>query len=250
MPRRARVSRIEALALDLWYTTWYHRARERANYHRAKRHAWLRTLGDVGVEASTARGELDRLRAKLNGLEGRGQASTLEQQARWVGEWLGVRLDTQQLIERLDRALSHAAIHPTPGIRAFLAEAHARGMPVGMVSNICDESPGGIRARLASEGLLPFFDSIALSSEFGKAKPDPSLFRHCFQELGARPDRVLFIGDMPVDRQGAQNAGAQFVMYLGVDRDSPLAYRRKRRAEPAGTPRASNWSQVRARFLG
>ncbi len=240
---------IDAVALDLWYTTWYHRANERLEYHRAKRRAWMRTLADAKVAAGPARRALDRLRGKLNRIEEVGRASTLDDQARWVGRWVGARVDANLLTQRLDRALAHAHLHLTPGIRPFLEHVRSRGLAVGMVSNICDESPGGIRARLRTEGLLDFFDAIVLSSEFGSAKPDPALFRRCFRSLGVPAPRVLFVGDMPVDRLGAERSGAQFVLYVGVDRESPLTYRRKRRTEPASTPRATSWTEVESRYL-
>lgn len=241
---------LRAVALDLWYTTWYHRAVERTDYHRAKRRAWIRTLGEVGIPAATARATLDRLRTKLNRLEAEAKASTLAQQAAWVGRWLGVRVDVERLVARLDHALARARIHPTPGVAAFLASARRRGLRLGLVSNICDESPGGIRARLQAEGLLPYFEAIVLSSEVGRAKPDPELFRRCFRALHVPARSVLFVGDLPVDGQGARRAGARFVLYLGVDRESPMSYRRKRWTEPPATPRAASWSAIRKQYLG
>jgi HAD superfamily hydrolase (TIGR01509 family) len=235
---------IDGVALDLWYTTWYHRPSERVDYHRAKRRAWIRSLADAGVSTGSAQAALDRLRETLNRIEAGGRACTLADQARWVGRWLGARVDVGRLIERLDRALANARIHPTPGIRPFLEHVRSQGIPVGMVSNICDESPGGIRARMETEGLLEWFDAIILSSEYGRAKPDPVLFRRCFRSLGVAPARMLFVGDMPVDHLGAERSHAQFILYLGVDRESPLAYRRKRLTEPPTTPRAHSWTEV------
>lgn len=249
MSRSSSLGRTKAVVLDLWYTTWYHRPDERADYHRAKRRAWERCLQEAGASRAASRNALDRLRTKLNRIEERAGASTLADQARWVGRWLGVHVDAAALVQRLDRALARTRLHPTPGVRPFLSYLRARGMRIGMVSNICDESPGGIRARLRREGLLPFFDAIVLSSEFGRAKPDPGPFRACFHRLGVPPSRALFVGDLPVDHLGAERSGARFVLYLGVDRESPGPYRAKRRTEPRTTPRATSWVEIRRHYL-
>lgn len=236
--------KIDAVILDLWYTTWYHRSRERANYHRAKRRAWFTTLAEEGVEPSRAGPALEQLKERLSTLESRGIASPLPQQARWVGRQLGVRVDARALVRRLNRALADAKLHLTPGLLRFLARVRSRGLPLGMVSNISDESSEGIRERLASGGLLRYFDAIVLSSEVGRAKPDPLPFLTCYRRLQVRPDRALFVGDLPVDGEGASRVGSHFVMYLGVDRQSPRVYRRKRATAPPETARARSWSEV------
>ena len=243
-------TRIEAVALDLWYTTWYHRPEERSDYHRAKRRAWVSSLVEAGASPARGRVALDRLRGSLNFLEAKARVATLEEQARWVGRELGVHVDANRLIRRLNGTLARTRLHPTPGVKSFLRKVRDAGLPVGMVSNICDESPEGLRARLRTEGLLHYFDHIVLSSEFGKGKPDPAPFLACFQALGVRASRALFVGDLPVDAQGARAVHSQFVLYLGVDRESPRSYRLKRLSEPISTPRARSWNEVREQCLG
>ncbi len=67
-----------------------------------------------------------------------------------------------------------------------------------------------LRRVLADLGVAHFFREIVLSSEIGADKPDPHIFEHALDLLGAAPGEVLHIGDDPIrDWQGAEKSGLQ-----------------------------------------
>jgi HAD superfamily hydrolase (TIGR01549 family) len=66
----------------------------------------------------------------------------------------------------------------------------------------------GLREQLHGLGLLDV--PIVASGEVGAAKPDPAVFRHALELLGARPDRTLHVGDSEADADGARAAGMHF----------------------------------------
>jgi len=62
--------------------------------------------------------------------------------------------------------------------------------------------------NLVDYGLEQYFSKVILSSEFGRSKPDPSIFLHAAKEAGFLPEECLYIGNSPLkDIYGASNAG-------------------------------------------
>ena len=66
------------------------------------------------------------------------------------------------------------------------------------------------REKLAASGLERHFDAVVVSGELGVGKPDPSVFRHALELLGA--DGGVMIGDsLDRDIDGALAAGLDAV---------------------------------------
>jgi putative hydrolase of the HAD superfamily len=81
-----------------------------------------------------------------------------------------------------------------PGVLELLDELHARGLTVGLVSNLFDP-PHLIRGTFAQLGVLERLDAVALSAEVGKRKPHPEIFRHALAELGVPASDAVHVGD-------------------------------------------------------
>jgi HAD superfamily hydrolase (TIGR01509 family) len=71
----------------------------------------------------------------------------------------------------------------------------AANIPVAVVSNIGFD----IRPICAELGLAEYVSAWVLSYELGRCKPDPAVFRHACELLGADPRRCLMVGDTPAD---------------------------------------------------
>lgn len=75
---------------------------------------------------------------------------------------------------------------------------------LGIVSNFY----GNLKSILAGEGLSALFDVVADSGELGTAKPEPSIFQHALNALGADPSRACMVGDsLGRDMRGAEKLG-------------------------------------------
>jgi len=86
-----------------------------------------------------------------------------------------------------------AAPAPYPHARAVVAEL-AHDFALGLVSN--NAMPGDHHARvLRRAGILQHIGCAVWSANFGRRKPDPAMIRHVLDELGARPERAIFVGD-------------------------------------------------------
>jgi putative hydrolase of the HAD superfamily len=81
-----------------------------------------------------------------------------------------------------------------------------RGMKLGIISN-WDER---LRPLLRALQLDSYFDSIVVSSEVGRRKPDAEIFRGAARQLGTEAGAVLHVGDSAEeDFAGARRAGMQ-----------------------------------------
>ncbi|UOQ49590.1 HAD family hydrolase [Gracilibacillus caseinilyticus] len=60
--------------------------------------------------------------------------------------------------------------------------------------------------------LKPYFDHIIISGDFGKGKPDPSIFEHVLETAGVPADQALMVGDnLMTDILGANRSGIKSV---------------------------------------
>jgi len=94
-----------------------------------------------------------------------------------------------------------------PDATAALERLRGAGVPLGLVTN------GDARLqrdKIARHDLARYFDVIVIEGEFGCGKPDPRVFRHALEALGADARRAWMIGDHLVwDVGGAQGVGAR-----------------------------------------
>jgi HAD superfamily hydrolase (TIGR01509 family) len=101
-----------------------------------------------------------------------------------------------------DRVMDPRSWVPYADTRPTLEAVRARGMKVGVVSNV----PVDLRPVFARHGLGALVDSYTHSFEVGAEKPDPAIFHAAAKSLGVQPNETLMVGDHEVDR-GAERAG-------------------------------------------
>jgi putative hydrolase of the HAD superfamily len=70
-------------------------------------------------------------------------------------------------------------------------------------------SPDLQREKLAGvPQLVPYFDHIIISGEFGEGKPAASIFKHALERLGIEPEHGIMVGDkLTTDILGANTIG-------------------------------------------
>lgn len=106
---------------------------------------------------------------------------------------------------------------------ALLEALRGRGLKLAVVSNTA--SPEWLlRPALERQGIRDRVDAIVLSSEVGKRKPHPAIFRRALSELGVAPDEALFVGDrLREDVFGASRVGMKTVQALWFRADDGAA---------------------------
>jgi HAD superfamily hydrolase (TIGR01509 family) len=78
-----------------------------------------------------------------------------------------------------------------------------RGLRVGIVS----DTGFDLRPAMDLLGLSPFLDAVVMSFEYGVCKPAATVFLMACDQLRARPERTLMVGDNPLTDAGAVAAG-------------------------------------------
>jgi putative hydrolase of the HAD superfamily len=95
---------------------------------------------------------------------------------------------------------------------AVLADAHARGHSLALLSN----APCEFAAVMAGHPALASFDHIIFSSWIGVVKPEPGAFHAALEQLARPPDQILFIDDRAANVQAAIEAGLQAVRFTSA----------------------------------
>lgn len=102
------------------------------------------------------------------------------------------------------------------GARALMADARARGLPVGILTN--DLGAFHSAEWVDALRILQLADALVDGSHVGILKPDPRIYRMIADRLGVEPPDVVFLDDQPVNLAGAAAVGMTAVP---VDVTSP-----------------------------
>jgi putative hydrolase of the HAD superfamily len=128
----------------------------------------------------------------------------------------GVDVSDEELARFLEA--EHAAWAPARRLaattHALLDALRGRGIKLGLVSNAFD--PGWLLHRdLDQMGVGERLDFAVFSSEVGKRKPHPDIFRRALDALKVAPEQAVFVGDRLLeDVRGAGEIGMTTVQAL------------------------------------
>jgi HAD superfamily hydrolase (TIGR01509 family) len=127
--------------------------------------------------------------------------------------YVGLAETVQTDVEGLPTALYERLLIPDGWLayretRATLAELHARGVPVAVVSNVGFD----IRPVAQALGFAGYVDAYVLSYEVGRLKPDPAVFVSACVALGVEPEDTLMVGDTPADAAAVATGCRAYVL--------------------------------------
>ncbi len=102
---------------------------------------------------------------------------------------------------------------PRPEVPAVLQAIKEMGLRIGCVSNT--PSIGQVPHNLTEYGIREYFDPIVLSSEYGRRKPDPSIFYYAARQANLPTGACAFVGDkINRDILGARRAGYRLAVQI------------------------------------
>ncbi len=127
---------------------------------------------------------------------------------RLLGEF-GIEVGDAELLRFLEA--EHAAWGPARQLatttHALLDALRDRGLKLGLVSNAFDP-PELLHRDLAQFSLAERLDVALFSSEVGRRKPDPEIFRRALDAVRVEARQTLFVGDtLATDIAGAAAIG-------------------------------------------
>lgn len=119
------------------------------------------------------------------------------------------------------RSLATLRLVPDRSVSALLADLHANGIRIGLISDASAE----IAEAWPSSRLAPDVDHAVFSCSSGAVKPSSALYREALENLAAHPDEALYVGDGGGDElRGAQELGMTPVRVARRGGASALAY--------------------------
>lgn len=96
-------------------------------------------------------------------------------------------------------------LHPIEGVEGLLPRLAAR-YPLGVLTNRARRETNHF---LEANGLRDYFGAVTTRQDLWRFKPHPEAVRRSARLLDIPPERILMVGDMPVDMETARRAGAQ-----------------------------------------
>jgi putative hydrolase of the HAD superfamily len=104
-----------------------------------------------------------------------------------------------------------------PDVEPVLAELHALGLTLGVISNFEE----WLERLLGALNVVRFFEVRVISGAVGLEKPDPQIFRLALDKAGVRAEESAYVGDNPYfDVEPASSLGMYAVL---VDRRGRFA---------------------------
>jgi len=141
-----------------------------------------------------------------------GGLTVYECRLRELGRWLGVELSPAEAAAAADASFDawHRYVSLDPDAAPVLSALSER-YRLALVSNF--DHPPRFHATLEATGLLPFFDAVLVSGEFGARKPSPDIFLSALERVGAGPHEAVHVGDaVEEDVGGATCVGVRPVL--------------------------------------
>jgi 2-haloacid dehalogenase len=122
----------------------------------------------------------------------------------------------RERIEAYHRRWLEMVKGPIPGSVAILEELVARGVPLWALTNWSAETFVLVRPDPAY-AFLDRFRRIFVSGELRLVKPDPAIFRHVLDAIGAAPEDCLLIDDAEANVAAAAALGIRTHRFTGPD---------------------------------
>jgi HAD superfamily hydrolase (TIGR01509 family) len=113
------------------------------------------------------------------------------------------------------------AVRLDPDALPVLSWLGTHGIKRGLCSN-APFPPEMMRRQVETNGIADVVDAVVFSSEIGKRKPAPEIYRAALDAIAVEPKDVLFVGDrMREDYEGPRSLGMRAVIFTAHGDVSP-----------------------------
>ncbi len=146
--------------------------------------------------------------------------------AKYFHDVLGVRGTTQEILRRIEQSMERLyaeVIKPRAGVLSFLKTLSARKARCFVLT----ATPHSLTdVCLARNEMLPFFEKVWSTDDFGFSKSDPRLFFAVASRLGVPCERILYFEDSITALKNAKHAGFRTYAVCNGHTEEQISYMR------------------------
>ena len=122
-----------------------------------------------------------------------------------------------ELVAHFESGALESELALAPNAAASLQALKDADVRLGIICDVGMTPSTALRKVLGELGVMDLFDHHSFSDDVGVYKPDPSIFAHALEGLGATADEAAHVGDLRrTDVAGANAAGWTSVRYAGL----------------------------------
>lgn len=179
----------------------------------------------LGGRAPAAEAILDDVLLPLERLVANLSEDEVDYLAVYRNAWAdaGLRMPDDLLYEILDaeQMCWDRAVRIDPGAPAILSWLGEHGVKRAICSN-APFPPEMMRRQVYTNGIEAMVDSVLFSSEIGRRKPAPEMYRAALDAIGVEARQALFVGDrVREDYEGPAAIGMRAVLYTAHSEHPP-----------------------------
>jgi HAD superfamily hydrolase (TIGR01509 family) len=140
--------------------------------------------------------------------------TTVEQTWVRVKELRGIRETPDELLRVYNEVVKEVLrsdLTPRPGVRALIAEAQRRGLPIAVASSSLKE---WVNLKLSVIGLTEAFPVALGGDDVENGKPAPDIYIKAARLIGLEATECVAIEDSPIGLAAASTSGAYTVCTL------------------------------------
>jgi putative hydrolase of the HAD superfamily len=192
----------------------------------------------LGESAPPAEAILDDVLLPLESLVASLSEDEVDYMAVYRNAWAdaGLPLPDDLLYEILDaeQMCWDHAVRLDPGALAILSWLGLHGIKRGICSN-APFPPEMMRRQVRTNGIEATADAVVFSSEIGRRKPAPEMYRAALAAIGVDARQALFVGDrVREDYEGPTGIGMRAVIFTAHAAEAP----------PEGVPTIGSLAEV------
>lgn len=212
---------IKAITFDFWHTLFVEGPEYQAKVYDIRNEILLDAASEAGVPAEIAQVQ-DAWRGAARDFEtawNAEKAMTTFERVTLVFKYLGLPYDEGHIAlttKGITEASLQGELAPLPGVLETIPKL-AKHYLLGIVSDT-GVTPGRLLCEhLKRHKLHDYFTGFSFSDETGFVKPSREAFMAALDEMGAKPQEAVHVGDIPrTDIAGALAAGYRgAVLYTG-----------------------------------
>jgi HAD superfamily hydrolase (TIGR01549 family) len=137
----------------------------------------------------------------------------------WRGAGLAVPRDRLYRVLDLEQRCWDGAVSLAPDALETLERLRGRGLRTAVASN-APFPPEMMHRQVRAIGIGERVDAVVFSSEVGRRKPAPELYRAALDRLGVAPPDALYVGDRRLeDYEGPRRLGMRAVLCTALARE-------------------------------